>query len=161
MGDYDNVLLNASICNDDHVKSYSGVLKKALKEGHVNLKWMKQSVSGPPGSGKSSFMKLLLNEDPPDCHHSTPVVAVPEVRMVTAKSLIVNEATQSFIKVDIDLLKEMLAKAIKKGVKPCSLPAVQSDNEDGSDNSSDEAQNLEQEETKPSMETVTQLQELL
>ena len=57
------------------------MLRSALKEGHVKVKWTKQSVSGPPGSGKSSFMKLLLNEDPPEYHDSTSVVDVPEVRI--------------------------------------------------------------------------------
>ena len=37
-------------------------------------------------------MKLLLEEDPPDCHHSTPVATVPEVRMVKVTPLIVGEA---------------------------------------------------------------------
>ena len=104
------------------------------------MKWTKLSVSGPPGSGKSSFMKLLLNEPPPNCHHSTSVVAVPEIRMVTTTPLKMDKATQSLIKVDIDLLRKMLAETIKKGVKPRSLPTssstvvtVQSDKDDGSD----------------------------
>ena len=138
------------------------MLKNALKEGHVKVKWTKQSVSGPPGSGKSSFMKLLLNQDPPDCHHSTPVVAVPEVRMVTTTPLVVGEDTQSFIKVDTNSLKDMIAKAIKEGVKPRSTPTIQSDKDDGSNHSSsDEAQDLEQQENEASVETVSQPQELL
>ena len=181
-GDYDDIQHKANIHNKDHVKDYSGVLKSALKEGHVKVKWTKQSVSGPPGSGKSSFMKLLLNEPPPDYHHSTPVVAVPEVRMVTTTPvpevpgvrevtttpLKVDKATQSLIKVDIDLLRKMLAETIKKGVKPRSLPTissstvvtVQNDKDDGSDHSSsDEAQDLEQQENETSAETVSQSQE--
>ena len=181
-GDYDDIQHKVNIHNKDHVKDYSGVLKSALKEGHVKVKWTKQSVSGPPGSGKSSFMKLLLNEPPPDCHHSTPVVAVPEVRMVTTTPvpevpevrevtttpLVVGEATQSLIKVVPNLLREMLAKAIKKGVKPRSLPAirsstvvtVQSDKDDGSDHSSsDEAQDLDRQENEASAETISQSQE--
>ena len=159
IGEQDDILHNASIHNKDHVKDYSGILKSALKEGHVRVKWTKQSVSGPPGSGKSSFMKLLLDEDPPDCHHSTPVVTVPEVRMVMTTPLIVGEATQSLIKVDTNLLKEMLAETIKKGVKPRSSPTVQSDEDNGSDHSSsDEAQDIEQQEKVLSLENVSQLQ---
>ena len=182
-GDYDDIQHKVNIHNKDHVKDYSGVLKSALKEGHVKVKWTKQSVSGPPGSGKSSFMKLLLDEPPPDCHDSTPVVAVPEVRMVTTTPvpevpevrevmttpLKVDKATQSLIKVDIDLLRKMLAETIKKGVKPHSLPTissstvvtVQSDKDDGSDHSSssDEAQDLEQQENEISAETISQPQE--
>ena len=89
-------------------------------------------------------------------------MAVPEVRMVTTTPLLVGEATQSFIKVDIDSLKEMLAEAIKKGVKPRSSSTVQSDKDDGSDHSSsDEAQDLEQQENEVSLETVSQPQQLL
>ena len=181
-GDYDDIQHKVNIHNKDHVKDYSGVLKNALKEGRVKVKWTKQSVSGPPGSGKSSFMKLLLDEPPPDCHDSTPVMAVPEVRMVTTTPvpevpevreitttpLVVGEATQSLIKVVPNLLKEMLAKTIKKGVKPRSLPAissstvvtVQSDKDNGSDHSSsDEAQDLDRQENETSAETVSQSQE--
>ena len=157
-GDYDDIQHKASFHNKDHDKDYSGVLKSALKEGRVKVKWTKQSVSGPPGSGKSSFMKLLLNEPPPDCHDSTLVVAVPEVRMVTTTPVPevpevrgvtttrfkVDKATQSLIKVDIVLLRKMLAETIKKGVKPRSLPTssstvvtVQSDKDDGSDRSAE------------------------
>ena len=106
-------------------------------------------------------MKLLLDEDPPECHHSTPVVAVPEVRMVTTTSFIVSEGTQSFVKVDINLLKKMLAKAIKKGVKPHSLPTVQGDKADGNDHYSDEPQNLEKQENEPSVETISPPKQLL
>ena len=113
-------------------------------------------------------MKLLLNEDPPDCYHSTSVVAVPEIRMVTTTPLVVGEATQSLIKVVPNLLKEMLAKTIKKGVKSHSLPTtysstvvtVQNDKDDGSDHSSsDEEQDLEPQENEASTETVSQFQE--
>lgn len=122
------------------------MLKRALKEGHVKVKWTKQSISGPPESGKSSFMKLLLNEDLPDCHHSTPVATVPEIRMVTTTSVIVDKGTQSFIKVDVDLMKKMLAEIIKKGVKTCSSLSVQSD--DSSKSFSAEAQILNNKKTK-------------
>ena len=55
----------------------------------------------------------------------------------------------------------MLAKAIKKGVKPHSSLTVQSDKDDGSDHSSNEAQHLEQQERELSVETVSQPQHLL
>ena len=91
---------------------YSGSLKKALKEGRVEVKCTKLSVSGPPGSGKSCVMKLLLeeDEDPPLNHDSTPVTTVPKVRMVTTTAYKVGETTWS--KVDLDSLKEMVAEDI-------------------------------------------------
>ena len=48
---------------------------KAMKEDYVTTKWTKFSISGAPGTGKSSFLNLLYNEDPPDCHNSTAVIA--------------------------------------------------------------------------------------
>ena len=107
---------------------YSGVLDRALKEGRVKVKWTKLSVSGPPGTGKSSVMKLLLDEDPPDNHNSTPVARVPEIRMVTTTPLFVGkESTDSFIKsptwgkVDPDSMKSILAQAIKNAIISPSL----------------------------------------
>ena len=50
------------------------LLDKAMKEGYV-AKWSKFSVSGAPETGKSSFLNLLYNENHPDCHISTPVIA--------------------------------------------------------------------------------------
>ena len=38
-----------------------------MKEGYDTVKWTKFSVSGTPGTGISSFLNLLYNEDPPDC----------------------------------------------------------------------------------------------
>ena len=123
------------------------------------MKWTKLSVCGPPGSGKSSFMKLLLNEDPPECHHSTPVVAVPEIRMVTTTPLIVGKQTSSWNKIEADSLKEMVAKAIKKGVRPHSSVTTQIiDDDSDHSSSSDEANVFEEQENKKtsSIETVSQ-----
>ena len=91
---------------------YSGSLKNALKEGSVVVKCTKLSISGPPGSGKSCLMKLLLNEDPPHNHDSTPVTTVPEVRMVKTTPYKVEETIQCWSKVDLDSLKQMVAEDI-------------------------------------------------
>ena len=93
---------------------YSSSLKNALIEGSVVVKCTKLSISGPPGSGKSCLMKLLLNEDeaPPLDHDSTPVTTVPEVRMVTTTPYKVDETTQSYSEVDLDSLKQMVAEDI-------------------------------------------------
>ena len=67
----------------------------ALKEGRVEVKCTKLSVSGPPGRGKSCLIKLLLdeNENPPLAHHSSPATIVPEVRMVTTTPYKFGETT--------------------------------------------------------------------
>ena len=62
---------------------YSDLFNKARKEGYVKIKWTKVSVSGPSGSGKSSFLKLLLDKPAPVNHDSTPVTTAPEVRIIT------------------------------------------------------------------------------
>ena len=72
--------------------------------------------------------------------------------MVKTTSIVVGEATQSFIKVDIDVLKEMLAEAFKKGVKPHTSSTVQNDKDDGHDHSSDEAQDVEEKRMKHLLE---------
>ena len=93
------------------------MLNKALDEGYVTVKWTQLALSGPPGSGKSSFLKLLLDEPPPEVHHSTPVTTVPVVRMVDTTGLMSRkgEAGQSWEKVDDQSLTTMIAKTLKEG----------------------------------------------
>ena len=46
-----------------------------LYSDRVTVSWTKVLISGPPGSGKSSSLKLLLEEEPGDNkHRSTPVL---------------------------------------------------------------------------------------
>ena len=61
-------------------------------------------------------MKLLLDKPAPVNHDSTPVTTVPEVRIIT---IMIGEgsSTQSWNEVNLESLKETIAKAIKKGVK--------------------------------------------
>ena len=58
------------------------LLDKAMKEGYVTAKWSKFFVSGAPGTGKSSLLKLLYNEPPPEYHDSTSVVATHDARKI-------------------------------------------------------------------------------
>ena len=53
-----------------------------MKEGYVTVKWTKLTLSGPPGTGKSSLLRLLLNQPPLEKHNSTPIIATPEIRLV-------------------------------------------------------------------------------
>ena len=80
------------------------LLDKAMKEGYVTVKWTKFSVSGTSGTGKSSFLNLLYNEDPPDCHNSTPVIAAKEARIITAimgDDFMWNKVDHNFLKMVI------------------------------------------------------------
>ena len=53
-----------------------------MKEGYVTVKWTKLTLSGPPGTGKSSLLRLLVNQPPLEQHNSTPIIATPEIRIV-------------------------------------------------------------------------------
>ena len=98
---------------------YSGLLDHALNEGYVIVKWTKLTLCGPPGSGKSSIIKLLLNEPPPHTHDSTPVTVAPEVRKVDITSITAlgDRSIQCWNKVDYESLKGMVAQTMKVGLK--------------------------------------------
>ena len=85
-----------------------------MKEGYVTAKWSKFSVSGAPGTGKSSFLNLLYNEDPPDCHNSTPVIVAKEARIISAT---VGDDSM-WNKVDHESLKEIITQGVKHSVQP-------------------------------------------
>ena len=115
-----HIILCILYCNDFFLSftlDYSDIFNKAHKEGYVKIKWTKVSVSGPSGSGKSSFMKLLLDKPAPVNYCSTPVTTVPEVRIITIISGEKDSSTQSWNEVNLESLKKMIAEAIKKGVK--------------------------------------------
>ena len=94
---------------------YRNKLLKALKEGCVTVKYSKFSLSGPPGSGKSSVLKLLNDEDPVLTHDSTPVVAEPTPRQLNTTNLIEQEGRgdKEWNIVDLESLKAMAAKQLK------------------------------------------------
>ena len=105
---------------------YSGLLTKSLKEGRVKVMCTKLSVSGPPGSGKSCVMKLLINEDehPPLVHHSTPVTTNPEIRMVETFQA---RGSKFWKKIKPELLKEMVIEAIKHYLNEHDLSPIVED----------------------------------
>ena len=93
------------------------LLDKAMEEGYVTTKWTKFSISGAPGTGKSSFLKLLFNEDPPDCHNSTPVILAKEARIIPAS---VGDNSM-WRKIDHESLKTMIAKGVNDSIRPLKL----------------------------------------
>ena len=63
------------------------LLDKAMKNGFVTVEFSKFSISGAPGTGKSSFLKLLYNDKPSDndkVHNSTNVVVPRPAHAITA-----------------------------------------------------------------------------
>ena len=85
-----------------------------MKEGYIIAKRTKFSVSGAPGTGKSSFLNLLYNEDPPNCHSSTPVIAAKEARIISAT---VGDDSM-WNKVDHESLKEIITQGVKHSIRP-------------------------------------------
>ena len=103
------------MCAISFVEVYRNKLLKALKEGCVTVKYSKFSLSGPPGSGKSSVLKLLNDEDPVLTHDSTPVVAEPTPRQLNTTNLIEEggRGDKEWNIVDLESLKAMAAKQLK------------------------------------------------
>ena len=110
------------------------LLDKALKEGYVIAKWTKFSVSGAPGTGKSSFLKLLYNEDPPVHHDSTSVIVPQEARQINISCAIIDDDT-TWTKINYENIKEIIAQGIKDGVRPSKRLKIQAIKEtsDGDD----------------------------
>ena len=126
---------------------YYGLLDHALNEGYVIVKWTKLILSGAPATGKSSILRLLLGEGPPENHHSTPVIKAPEVRKVEIAGLVAGGestslSTQFWCKVDYESLKAMVVRTMKGGIKSRLLvPEEDIDNilqDDESDDNDDD-----------------------
>ena len=122
---------------------YSGVVRKALKEGHVKVKWSKLATSGAPATGKTSVVKLLLDEPPPDEHDSTLAVTAPEVRRVGTTGLVAegetgNSSSPIWNKVNPHSVKHMIAKQIKHGVDSSPKPSATKSKDDNESSSSSE-----------------------
>ena len=117
---------------------YSGVVDEALKEGHVTARWSKFATSGAPGTGKSSIIKLLLDENPPEKHHSTAVGTKPEVRRVDITGFVAggNFSSPQWNKVSRESLQRMLAKGMKQGVKAASSKSTKHNKDDNESSSS-------------------------
>ena len=110
---------------------YSYLFNRALNEGYVTVKWTKLTLSGAPATGKSSIIKLLLDEPPPVNHHSTSVIKAPEVREVDTTSLMLGGLPVIWNKMDYNALKCMMAKTMKCGVHP--KRCLQEDNSSSDD----------------------------
>ena len=101
-------------------------------------------MSGAPDTGKSSIIKLLLNEPPPDNHHSTPVIKAPEVRKVEIAGLVAggeptgSSSTQCWDKVDYESLKAMVTRTMK-GVIKCKPSVSEGEDVDNSLQETDES----------------------
>ena len=91
-----------------------------MKEGYVTVKWTKCSVSGAPGTGKSSFLNLLYNEDPLEYHSNTPVVVAKETRIIS--SIVGDDSL--WREIDRDTLIKKIAEGVKDGIRPLKSETV-------------------------------------
>ena len=76
-------------------------------KGFITVKWTNLFFFGPPMSGKSSLLRMLLNEDPNDKYRSTPIVAAPIIIM-TKTSESSERPKQSWYKIGCNSLKDLI-----------------------------------------------------
>ena len=101
------------------------LLDKAMKKGFVTVEFSKFSISGAPGTGKSSFLRLLYNDEPSDSdkvHNSTNVVAPHPAHIITA--IKGDDQKSLWKKVESDDIKEIIVGNIKNNME--ILPEVKS-----------------------------------
>ena len=94
------------------------LLDKAMKMGFVTAEFSKFSISGAPRTGKSSFLKLLYNDEPSDndnVHNSTNVVVPRPAHVTTAIKGVDNNLL--WMKVEPDKVKEIIAGNIKNNME--------------------------------------------
>ena len=135
-------------------------MHKALKEGHVKVKWSKLATSGAPATGKTSVVKLLLDEPPPEEHDSTLAVTAPEVRRVGTTGFVTggepgNSSCPIWNKVNPHSVKQMIAKQIKHGVESSPITSATKSGGDNefSSSSNDEEIPMSQSSTSPQQST--------
>ena len=100
-----------------YIDANKKLLDRAMKEGYITAKWTKFLVSGAPGTGKSSFLKLLYNEDPPPNHDSTSVVAAYEARKVEIIPATIDDNSE-WTKTHHRSLTELIAQRVKNSIQP-------------------------------------------
>lgn len=94
-------------------KAYHEALLQALEEGFVTIRYSKFCLSGPPGSGKSSFMRLLKNEMPLYQHDSTPFTTVRQVNTTSIGESGSQDKAEWRV-FDYKTLKAMVAKQLNE-----------------------------------------------
>ena len=89
-----------------------------MKNGFVTVEFSKFSISGAPGTGKSSFLRLLYNDEPSDSdnvHNSTNVVAPRPAHVITAIKGDDQKSSWKIVKPD-DIM-EIIAGNIKNNME--------------------------------------------
>ena len=82
----------------------------SIESDLVNVRWTKVTVSGPSGTGKSSTLKLLLDEEADEKHDSTPVV-----RNIETKIFLPEESGKKWRKIP------SMDEAIEQSEKPNNI----------------------------------------
>ena len=89
-----------------------------MKKGFVTVEFSKFSISGAPGTGKSSFLRLLYNDEPSNddnVHNSTNVVAPRPAHVMTA--IKGDDDKSLWKKVESDDIKEIIAGNIRNNME--------------------------------------------
>ena len=99
--------VGASAPSQEQEEKSRKILNAAMKHGHVVARQRKVLLLGVTGTGKSSLLRLLLGEDPPQVRQSTPCAARP-VRVVRLSS-----TTSELVRMGPKELMAALAKAMR------------------------------------------------
>ena len=93
------------------------ILANALDQGYVLLNISKVVTSGAAGSGKTCTKHVLLGENPPLRRISTALFHVSRVFRDISRELVATDKVARWFPVSVSHLNEMIARAIKKGVR--------------------------------------------
>ena len=123
----------------DSILESKAIFSHAMQEGWIDINILRIAIMGPPATGKTSFLHLLLNWPAPKHHHSTPIGNRP-IRAI--QRVAAHDEGNVWSTVGIPELKQMMAEAarllgssdggkISTAEKRSSIPAhTDIDNED-------------------------------
>ena len=93
---------------------YKKLFDEAMKDGYVTVKLVKVLVVGSAGVGKTSLIKLLLDQDPPEERNSTGCLEQKVIRVLRERG---GDQEEKWNELSQEELDEMIAEAVPVLVK--------------------------------------------